>query len=156
MNNTSFSQRVSLLGLGLVLIGLVAIGRLAYLQVLRHNYYTVLANQEQSRKYQVNPTRAEIFIHNRGQASPLVLNRELKTLYVDTHYVVDRAATAQQLAAITGDEARDYEDKMKTDSAYVVLKKQMEPAVAAAIEARQLGGVGLTDEPTRVYPEGSL
>src|SRR3990167_2439506 len=108
MPPASFNRRVYLIGMGLLVIGLLTASRLVYLQIGRHGYYKVLANQEQLHKYEIKPTRGEIFIQNRGQIAPLVLNRNLKTLYVDTHYVVDKESTAKQLAAITGDAAADY------------------------------------------------
>lgn len=156
MDERLLNRRIAALGLGLALIGVLMLGRLMYLQVIRHAYYKVLANQEQLHKYEINPTRGEIYVQDRGKLQPLVLNRSLKTLYVDTHYVLNREDTARQLAELTGDKATDYAAAMDTESSYIVLKKQVEPSVAKQIDELQLGGVGLSDAPTRVYPEGSL
>lgn len=156
MYEVSIARRIHSLGLLLVVIFIATTTRLFWLQVVRHGHYSLLASQEQLRKFEVQPQRGTIYATNRGDKSPLALNRDLKRLYVDPRFIQDVPATANQLAAVTGDNANDYERTMDTDSFYVVLKRQLEIDQAKAIENLQLPGVGLQDEPTRAYPEDTL
>jgi len=137
-------------------LGILAVLRLAQLQLFKYDYYSVLAETSHQRKYEINPVRGEIFVQDRGQKVPLVLNRHLKTLYADTRYVQDPTDTAKQLAELTHESAAGYEQELRKSSAYIVLKKQVEPELAKAIDGLQLAGIGLSDEDVRSYPEGTL
>src|SRR5687768_6039285 len=109
MQDAAFAQRSKLLVWGLALLGIIISLRLVYLQVLRHDHYTLLASEEHLRKYQILPNRGEIFLLDRGQPVPVVLNRNLKTLYADPNYIDNPANVASRLAEVTGESAADYQ-----------------------------------------------
>ncbi len=155
MNSEISSKRVYLVALLFAGIFLVMLLRLVQLQVLRHDYYSVLANQTHQRKYEIGASRGQIFAQDRKKKVPLVLNRNLKTLYADNRYIEDPLATAKSLAAITKDAPESFANMLKTKDAYVVLKRNLEPAMADAIDKQQLAGIGLSDTATRTYPESA-
>lgn len=156
MSEESFQKRTQIVALVFLGIFFVISVRLAQLQLLRHDYYSVLANQSHQRKYEIAPIRGQIYAQSRKEKVPLVLNRNLKTLYADPRLIEEPAETAEQLAAITKDKSESYESKLRQKGAYVVLKSQVEPSVAEAIDKLQLTGVGLSDATARTYPENSL
>jgi cell division protein FtsI (penicillin-binding protein 3) len=151
-----YFQRLHIISVALVLLTLITVGRMFYLQVIRHGHYKSLAGQEQLRKFEVSAQRGDIYLTDRGDKKPVAIHQELKTLYVDPRFVEDKPGTARALANITGASSSQYESDMQSESFYVVLKKKLTSAQAEAIEKLNLSGVGLIDEPTRVYPEGSL
>lgn len=156
MQDTVFASRSRLLMLGFASLAVIIGLRLIYLQIVKHNHYSVLASEEQLRKYELAPNRGEIFVLDRGQPVPIVLNRKLQTLYGDPNYIDNPADIARKLADVTGDDPQLYQQLLEQDSAYVVLKRQLEPTLAKAIAELQLPGIGLNDAPIRVYPEGQL
>lgn len=156
MGLDGFQRRITIIGSCFIVVAMLASVRLFYLQVIKHNYYKTLASSEQRRKYEVPSNRGKIYMTDRGQKLPVVLNRDLKTLYGDPRYITDKSDTAKRLAEVTKDDAKKYEEALGSADFYVVLKKQVEPAMAEAINDLELAGVGLNDSPVRVYPEGAL
>lgn len=156
MQGEGFGKRVRIIGYAIVITAVLAGLRLGYLQIIRHGYYTVLASEEQRRKYEIPSNRGDIYFIDRGQKTPAVLNRTLQLLYADPRYVTNKAETAKTLAELSGGNQAEYEEALNSQAYYVVLKKNVEPAQAAAIDALQLPGVGLSDMAVRVYPEGDL
>ncbi len=156
MQEGSYARRIHGLGVLLALVGLLAIGRLFWLQVVRHDYYGVLASEEQLRKFEVLPGRGAIYANDRGQKHPVAINRDRKRLYVDPRFVQDPTETAAALAAITEADPDHYLEALRTDSFYVVLAHGLDAEKAKTITKLDMPGVGLQDEPERIYPEGNL
>lgn len=156
MGESSFNRRAQVIALVFLSAFFVMALRLIQLQLLRHDYYSVLADQSHQRKYEIAPRRGQIYAQNRKQKVPLVLNRNLKTLYADPRYIDDPSSTADRLSAITKDSSKKYEKQLSEKGAYVVLKRGVDPTMAESIDKLQLAGVGLSDAVTRTYPENSL
>jgi cell division protein FtsI/penicillin-binding protein 2 len=140
----------------LVVFGVVLVGRLFYLQVLRHGQYLAQATSEHTRKYQVPARRGELYVHDGDTVSPVALNQTLKLMYADPRFVGDKAAVAQKLAAATGGSASDYKARLDKGIEYAVLADRVPSDVAARIAALKLPGVALVDRDYRTYPEGQL
>ncbi|MBI4101278.1 penicillin-binding protein 2 [Candidatus Microgenomates bacterium] len=151
-----FLRRLHVISLIFVLMALGGGLRLFYLQIVRNQHYKVLANQEQLRKFEVASQRGSIYLTDRGGKIPVALNRELKRVYADPRFIENIEDTAKRIAEITHDDAAKYAEAMRTQSFYVVLKKQLDVPTAKAIDDLGLPGIGLQDEPVRVYPEGTL
>lgn len=145
-----------LVGMALLVLVSLSVLRLFELQVIRHSHFKLLASQEQLRKFEVQPDRGSIYASDRGQKIPLVMNRTLKRIYADPRYISDKASAMSKLAAVTKGSAQGYLKKLDSKSFYVVLKNAVEPSVAHTVSKLELEGIGIQDEPTRVYPESSL
>lgn len=156
MSITVLNNRMRILGLLLLLAGIFSLLRLFQLQVLQHERYRVLASEEHLRKYEIAAERGEIYVLDRDQKVPLALNQMRQTLYADPRFIEDKRATAETLTDIIGGSSQEIAEKMDSDSYYVVLRREVEPATAERIEELQLPGIGLQDNPQRVYPEGTL
>lgn len=109
MNADNFKQRVQFIGLAFILIALISFLRLFYLQVIRHSHYNLLASEAHLRKYQIVPQRGQIYIQNRGETTPVALNRNLKTLYADPRYIKHTDKVAEILSDITGKDIESYQ-----------------------------------------------
>lgn len=140
----------------LAFMGVLVVGRLAYLQIFQHQHYQKLASGEQQRKYEVPADRGQIYLLDGGTKVPLALNQTLKILYADPSIISDKAGTAQKLAVITGDPASQYLDALNKGKEYAFLKGRVDDAMAARITALHLHGIGMVNEDYRTYPEGSL
>jgi cell division protein FtsI/penicillin-binding protein 2 len=149
-------NRLLSLRLLLVVFGVIAAGRLAYLQIIQHGHYVALAASEHQRKYEVPAARGQVYLRDGDTKVPLALNQTLKLVYADPSIISDRQGTAQKLASVTGDKADDYVKIMEQKTEYAVLKVKVNDAMATKIKDLKLHGVGLVDETYRTYPEGSL
>lgn len=149
-------RRLGYFKLLIVGLGLVLLGRLSYLQIVMHGAYQVQAANEHTHKYGIPAKRGELYVHDGDTLKPLVLNQTLHLLYADPRYVEDKAATAKQLAAVTGAQAADYQKRLEQGIEYTVLDRRLSNDVADKIKALQLPGIGLNDADYRTYPEGQL
>lgn len=135
----------------------IFIGRLFYLQIIRHDYYRSVALESQLKEYVIPAERGQIRAYDNGVAVPLVLNQKLYTLFADPLLVKNASKTAKQLADIMHADASGYERAMKTSGTrYVVLAKKVPEAQKAKIMALKLPGIGTQAQDYRIYPQGAL
>lgn len=151
------SRRLNIWYAVVIVIIAVIIGRLFYLQIIRHDYYRKAALSDQLKQYTIAPERGTIEAHQGSSIVPLVLNQKLYTLYVDPSLIKDADASAAKLVAITGGNQQNYIDAMRTkNSRYQVLAKRLSEDTYNRILALKLPGVGLQGQDYRVYPQGDL
>ncbi len=150
---TARNSRITVLAIAFLAMALLTLSRLVYLQIIRHDHFSVLAAQTHSRKFEIAPQRGQIYIHDRGRLVPMAMNRNLKLLYADTRYVYDLDAVVAGLKQILGE---DYRDKLEAADGYVALEDDIDYHTGQEIQALGVSGIGLSDQYKRVYPEGSL
>lgn len=149
-------QRLAWLGIGLAfMVGLLAC-RLAYLQVVKHRHYLVLASGQHERRNEVPAKRGELYLLDGDAKVPLALNQTLKVLYADPSQIKDAALTARRLAPVIGVPEIELIKKLQAKSSYVVLATKLSQEAGEQIYALGLTGIVLSDRQYRTYPEGSL
>ncbi|MBW3538560.1 penicillin-binding protein 2 [Candidatus Parcubacteria bacterium] len=152
----SFKRRLAWLAVAAAALILVVAWRLFTVQVLSHQRYLSQAANAHSRKTTVAASRGEIFIRDGDKKTPLALNQTLKTLYADPSQVKDKAAAAKALAGVTGQPEAGYVKALQKPGDYTVLGRSLNREVAERVMALKLTGIGLSNQPQRVYPEGTL
>ena len=150
-------RRPALFYVVLVAMGLVFVSRLFYLQVIRGDHYRSSALAEHQKKFEIPAKRGVIFAHDGDRMVPLVLNEARRLIYADPRYVKDKEGTARTLKEVLGGEEATYKSLLeKDDTAYVVLAKNVSQDVGNKLADKKLRGIGQTDTPSRVYPQGQL
>ncbi len=140
----------------LLCICAVFLVRLFYLQVIRHDYYRTAALQGQYKEYEIPPERGVIEAHNGDQIIPIVLNETKYTLFADPKFVEDPVDASAQVQKIVGGNAKEYEDLMRLDTRYAILKKKLTKDQSEEITALELKGIGTREASYRTYPQGAL
>ena len=140
----------------IALVGLVFIGKLFYLQVIRHDHYAALATDEQQSKFIVPASRGSIEAFDGQTPVPLVLNENLPTVFADPNGITNVEATATALSNILKIPRRKIEPKLSTDTRYEVIAKRVSHNRALKVKKAELAGIGLTDTYYRVYPQRGL
>lgn len=141
----------------LIFILAVFIGRLFYLQIVKHDYYKSAAQAAQLKEYEIPAERGVIKAYENGAAVPLVLNQKLYTLFADPAFIKDAEGVAAKLAAITKGDAVAYANAIRTpDTRYVILAKRLSEAQRQQVSALKQPGVGTQAQEYRVYAQGSL
>jgi cell division protein FtsI/penicillin-binding protein 2 len=136
--------------------GVLLLGRLFYVQVIRHGQFLAQASSEHTRKYQIPARRGELYVHDGDTTSPVALNQRLKLVYADPRYVDNKADAAKKLASVTGGDATDYERRLNKGIEYAVLADRVPSDIAKKISDLKIAGIGMKDVDYRTYPEGSL
>ena len=151
-------SRSKLLAAIVLIIMAVFVARLFYLQVIQHDYYVSLANQEQVKRLAIPAKRGLIYALDNGKPVPLVMNQTVYTVFADPQTTKDDTKIIDTIKRVAGAEARpDLQTLLdKKDSRYQILAKRITRTQADMIKSENLSGIGFQEESVRVYPEGSL
>ena len=152
-------NRVNIMRLFVVFLGILIVARLFYLQVIKHDYYVTMANQEHQKKFVVPAVRGSLYFRDGSEVVPAVLNSTVYTLYADPNEVKDPEKIANIVSSVLGLD-RDLIMKLtkKSNTSYVVLAKRLSKYQVDELfkQKTKLVGVNVVSVPQRVYPEGSL
>jgi len=147
---------------GVVLaIAAVFVFRLFYLQVIQHNHYVALAQEEQVKKDRLPASRGEIYALNGESPVKLVMNETVYTVFVDPVVIIEAGEAdkiEKAMKEIAGGNVRDnFEDMLeKKESRYQIIATRVTRTQAEKIKDKDLSGVGFQAISQRVYPEGQL
>lgn len=142
----------------LIVVAAIIIMRLFYLQIIRHDYYMNLANQEQVKQLTIPAKRGLIYAMNGDTPERLVLNEKVYTLFADPVVVDEPDAVITTIREIAGGNARENLSDMLANkkSRYQILATKLTRTQADKIKEKGLKGIGFQEVSQRVYPEGGL
>ena len=79
------------------------------------------------------------------------------TVYADPRIIKDPGGTASRLAPFLGESYQDLLDKLSDRSkGFVYLARKLPLEKGTLVEKLKMPGIGTTEEPRRVYPQGTL
>jgi cell division protein FtsI (penicillin-binding protein 3) len=143
----------------LVLAALLAVAfagvavRLAHLQLVRHAELAALAERQYSRTVALHPRRGPI-VDRHG--APLAVSSPAASLFGQPRHVADPGRVAARLAPIVQMPAATIRGLLSSSRSFVWLRRRLPPAVAEQVRALREPGIGLVDEPLRLYPNREL
>jgi len=143
---------------GILLAGLIS--RLFYLQVISHDHYTTLSEDNRVSIVPIAPTRGLIFDRN---GVLLAQNIPSRTLELVPEHIPDLKATLAKLRSlihITDNEIEQFNDLRRKKRRFegIPLRYRLSDSEAAriAVNLDHLPGVEITAELMRHYPQGKL
>src|SRR5690349_6689088 len=103
-SKSSPERRLLLLGILLCLPLLAIIARLAYLQIIEHGTYEVLASDQHDLEAKLLPARGKVYVRDAGDGKlyPLATNRDSWLIYAVPRNMKDPIAVAHELAPLVG------------------------------------------------------
>ncbi len=141
----------------ILFVGAVLIVRLFFVQVLSHERWVAVAEDQHNAFQPLSAERGGIFMHDTDHLYPLAINREFPTLFVSPKDVEEKDRVALELSGITGVDAQEIREKLgKPDDPFEIVKKHLSDDEADRVRGLGLRGVGLRPEPYRYYPAGEL
>lgn len=157
----STSRRVnhsSILRVFLFGVMAVFVGRLFYLQVIKHDEYVKQATAEQVKPLVIPAKRGLIYALDGDKPVRLVMNQSVYTLFADPSAVTDKDRIVEVIRKIAGGNLRKEPEKLlaKKGSRYQILGTKLSRYQAELIKKENLKGIGFQEVSQRVYPEGSL
>jgi cell division protein FtsI/penicillin-binding protein 2 len=150
--------RIQLLVWLLFIVMAVFIARLFYLQLIRHDYYTNLAQQEQIKQLIIPAERGEIYALDRGEPVKMVLNEQVYTVFVDPMEVKDSEAIEQAVNNVAGGTAAKNIAELASQkpSRYQIVARNVTRKQAELLKDKNIAGLGFQEGTRRIYPEGKL
>ena len=151
-------SRLFFLNIFFLIFTAAIIVRLFSLQVLGHDDYLALAEDEHGAYKRLIPKRGEIFaVGGNGEKLKLATSLERDLVAADPKTVQDPAAAAVKLAPILGMPEKEIMQKLsQTDRRWVIIKKELPERASEAVAALKLAGIYLQPETLRFYPENAL
>jgi cell division protein FtsI (penicillin-binding protein 3) len=156
-------RRHLLVGLLLLFWMATIMWRLVHLQVTRHEELSQRALTQRTQEIKLAPPRGEILDRNGNILAQSVMG---STLYADPEMIRSNKEDPERIARVLTEamgergHAELLEDLVRENTHFVRLRRKLDPkqraAVAHAIETNRITGIGLQDEPIRVYPNKTL
>ena len=132
--------------------------RLFYLQVIKHDDYVALANNEQLKRLEIPAQRGMIYSFDGGRPARLVMNETVYTAFVDPETVSEPDEIIEVFRRVAGGNLRPKLRELITaeNSRYQIIATKLSRKQAEMIKEEGLAGVGFQAITQRVYPEGRL
>jgi cell division protein FtsI (penicillin-binding protein 3) len=143
-----------LLAASTILICFIAIvGRLGYLQLIRHSEYLARAARQQQRIIEITPKRGSIYDRN---MDPLAMSIPVDSVFAVPVEVGDAPLAAQLLSRVLGIPSDVLEAKLASAQTFVWIARKVPPDKKEAVEALDLKGIYFQKENQRIYPKRDL
>jgi len=152
-STTRLKDRTPIIGILLVLAGALIVGRLFYIQVIKHETYKSAAVAEQLKKLIIPAERGSISILDGEKVLPAVLNETKYLIFADPSFVRNPHVTATKLQPLLDLEVNELEKKLSISSRYVELKNKLDEKTKNKISALKLPGIVAKKQKFRSYPE---
>ncbi len=166
----------------LFFLTLIIGGRLFYLQILKGSDYELAANRQHKIEQVLLQRRGEIFMHDstENKIVPIVINKNLTTVYAVPKEITDPYKVAKELANIFEDpegvcqkflpadaaeslvnkcklrkeiEESFYKKVSKHNDPYEPIRDKVDEATVNLIKAKKIKGIYFKDDWVRYYPE---
>ncbi len=131
----------------------ILLGRLTYLQILKHDEYARLAENQHAKTVPLRPKRGPI-LDRTGQA--LAVSSRADTLYVTPSKVEDAPRLAARLAVILGEPARDVARRLTVAKKFAPVRRRLTPDMARAVRDLKDPSLALVEDSLRLYPNREL
>jgi cell division protein FtsI (penicillin-binding protein 3) len=129
------------------------LGRLVFLQVVKHEELRRIADAQHAKTVPLRPKRGPIYDRH-GQV--LAVSSGVESLFVLPARVDDAARLAGRLAPILDEPAEDIRRRLESARRFTFVKRKLPPAVAQAVRALDEPALGFEEENLRLYPNREL
>lgn len=135
-------------------LGLVIVGKLFYLQIIKHEEYTALALGQINKSHEIGSNRGLILDSN-GQK--LAVNEPTTRINANPSQMKDTSKdeVARSLAPLLGEDAEVLRNRLESDHA-IRLKQNVSRDVASQIAKLKLEGISQESAYSRYYPLGQI
>jgi cell division protein FtsI/penicillin-binding protein 2 len=145
--------RFNLIFIFIIIFGAAIIGRLVYIQIIKHDLYKAWAQGQQKIFQPVKGDRGDIFFSG-GEI--LATNLKAEYLFASPYEVKEKEKTADQLAQILNLEKETILAKLEKDTLFEKIKTNLTVQEKEAIEEMNMTGIYLREALFRNYPQESM
>lgn len=143
--------------IGVLLAGLFILGglwvRCVWLQLLPPARHLDIARSQHETAYTIRAKRGTIYDRH---ARPLAVSVLAPSVFANARRISAKQAMAKRLARIVGRDARMIQRRLEKDKGFVWIARQVSREMVPDIRRLRREGVGILEEPKRVYPHGRL
>ncbi len=145
--------RINLVLIFIFLFGATVIGRLIYIQIIRHDYYRAQAFGQQKLIIPEKGERGRIFF---SQGQILATNKKEIFLHINPREIEKKEETALILSETLSLDKNWLLERIRRDSSFVRIKNNLTEKEIRDLKEKKIKGVYLGREVKRIYPHNSL
>jgi cell division protein FtsI/penicillin-binding protein 2 len=145
--------RLVIVTLALALWSGGALGRLAYLQLVRYSDYLALARRQQRHFVEISPKRADIFDRNLHE---LAMSIHVDSCFAVPSEIADPGLVARLVGRVLHIPAQEVKTRLARSHSFAWIKRKISPDTVARIRALNLRGIYFQQENERFYPKRDL
>jgi cell division protein FtsI/penicillin-binding protein 2 len=148
------NRRIRLLFVVFAVLFAGVLARSAWLQVVRGPTYEAMATRQHRETIEIPAARGTIYDRT---GEPLAIGEQATTVYADPRSVEDAALAARAAGRALGlDPDAVYKELTDRSRGFVYVARKADPYRAAALQKRQLTGLGFYPEELRAYPQKAV
>ncbi len=132
---------------------LALVGRLVFLQIIKHEELSRLAERQRSRTITLRPERG-LILDRGGHA--LAVSSHAESVFALPARIEHPDGLARRLAPLLKEAPGEVVRRLQADRSFVWVKRKLPPAVAQAVRALGEPGLGFIQESLRLYPNLEL
>ena len=154
-SKNDFVVRIYILIFLVIICFCVVVLRLFQVQIIKNDFYKVLAQDQHEFFQETVPKRGEIFIRDlySDHLYPLAVNKELSIVYASPKNVENKREIAKKISEILKlEEEKIYNLLNKKDDPYEVIKTSVQDDIVEIIRKEEFTGIGFIPEIVRYYP----
>ena len=153
MHSGIFRARQVVIFLFFLLSLALLLARLFYLQAVRHNFYSEIANEQHVVSIELPPVRGTIFDRN---MRVLAVNLNSDSVYANARLVKNKIRAAEILSGILNLREEFIMGRLSRDKSFVWIKRKVTPQESYAIKKLKMPGIEIIKESKRFYPNTKL
>lgn len=152
------NDRIEVIVFVWVLVLLVILGRAFYVQVVRHEYYTTLADKQYIASTPINFDRGTIYFSRyKGQPVPAAQLTTTYRIAIDPTQIKDKEGVYRQLASVLPLDKESFLAKAsKQNDPYEEIAKDVSQEDVFLLKKKLLKGVSYTKDNKRSYPQDKV
>jgi cell division protein FtsI (penicillin-binding protein 3) len=129
------------------------VGRLGYLQLVRHGEYLARAMRQQQRTVEITPQRGTIYDRN---GHPLAMSIAVKSAFAVPAEIGDMSLAAHLLSGIVNVPQDILQARFEASKSFAWVSRKLPPEKVEALQALNLKGIYFQEENQRFYPKRDL
>ncbi len=144
-----------IIGALLVSLGLLGVlwVRCLWLQVIASHRYAAVIKQQHESVQTIRAKRGTIYDR---AGRPLAVSADAPSVFANARHVSAKRDMAEQLSQVVAKDAGAIQRRLEKDKGFVWVARQVDPQVTPAILTMRDAGIGIVEEPKRLYPHGKL
>jgi len=145
--------RIRMIGALFVAIFAVTAARAIYLQVIKNQDWTKMAERQHQRVVALTPARGTIFDAN---GAALAVSVEMDSCFAEPRKIEHLGGAAARLAPLLGMSKETLAKKLAGNKNFVWLQRQLTPDLVGRIKGLEIEGIGFVKETRRFYPNSEV
>lgn len=127
--------------------------RLLYIQVVKHNFYKRIADDQHNVSLEIAPERGTIFDRN---MRVLAINLHSDSIFANPKVIKDKAKAAASISRILGLGEDFVYSRLSRNKSFVWIKRKVSAEESARVKALKITGIDVIQESKRSYPDKKL